>query len=157
MRERPLESATMRFVEWLPTRGGDVLAYLLGDWQLERLLQDKATGQRGAFSGTARFTPDHAGAVYHEQGRLGWPTYHGPASRTLRYELFPTGALLVRFADGRPFHSLDVRSRRATFDHRCGEDHYLGVLTLIQHNEWRQDWDVRGPGKRLQIRSGFSR
>lgn len=138
--------------------GADTLAYLLGGWSVDRVLVAPGSGYRGTFTGEAEFCPEPGGtgAAYHEQGRLRWPTYDGPASRRLRYALTGDGALTVRFADGRPFHILELRGGRASYVHPCGDDVYIGILTVVDEDEWRQVWRVAAE-QELEIRTRFRR
>lgn len=142
-----------------PAHGADLLAYLMGGWAVERLLKSGTAGHRGTFTGEAEFSPEPGGAAaaaYHEHGRLRWPTYDGPAGRRLRYELTGDGVLAVRFADGRPFHTVELRGGRAAHVHPCGEDLYVGTLTVVDEDEWRQVWRVSGEHP-LEIRTRFRR
>jgi hypothetical protein len=145
-------------MRWAPEPSdGSFLGYLAGEWALRRSLVDAASGRSGSFDGAAVVTPDPAGADYREDGWLRWPSYAGPAGRSLRYEYAAGGGLLVRFADGRPFHRLDVAAGAARFRHDCGADVYLGTLVVLGPDEWHQDWSVRGPDKQLEISSVYRR
>jgi len=139
-----------------PTSAAETLAYLIGGWDVERDVLDRHSGEAGTFTGRARFTPTPAGATYSEHGRLRWPTYDGPASRRLRYEVAGDGVLAVRFADGRPFHTLELSGGRASYQHPCGDDLYVGTLTVVDQDEWRQVWRVAGK-QPLEIRTRFRR
>jgi hypothetical protein len=145
-------------MRWAPEpSGGSLLDYLAGEWALRRSLVEVASGRSGWFDGTAVVTPDPTGASYREDGWLRWPSYAGPAGRSLRYEHAAGGGLLVRFADGRPFHRLDLAAGAARFRHDCGADVYLGTLEVLGPDEWHQDWSVRGPDKQVEIGSVYRR
>lgn len=138
--------------------GADTLAYLLGGWSVDRVLVEPVSGHRGTFTGEAEFSPEQGGAAaaYHEHGRLRWPTYGGPASRRLRYELTGDGVLAVCFADGRPFHTVELSGGEAAYEHPCGDDLYVGTLAVVDKDEWRQVWRVAGE-QPLEIRTRFRR
>lgn len=94
----------------------DVLAYLAGSWRVERSVRDHASGAEGTFRGTTDFAPLEAGGLlHHESGTFVWQGVARPAERTLRFlpGTAPSRAD-VRFADGRPFHDLDLASGRRT-------------------------------------------
>src|SRR5690349_18355011 len=106
----------------------DVLAHLAGRWRVERAVRDLARGDVGTFSGVTVFTPlDGGGLLHAESGTFTWQGVARPASRTLRFLPGPTpGTADVRFADGRPFHRLDLTSGRYVADHPCAADLYRG-------------------------------
>jgi Family of unknown function (DUF6314) len=125
------------------------IAFLRGAWSIERRLTDHRSGVRGSFRGQADFltTPDPAVVRYAEQGELRFGDHRGPASRALLYRELPGGAADVRFADGREFYRLDLRSGRWTARHDCGEDSYV-VSHLVRGDGWLEErWQVTGPRK----------
>ncbi|MBC2876995.1 MULTISPECIES: DUF6314 family protein [Streptomyces] len=127
----------------------DAVAYLTGRWTVHRVLRDLATGQEGTFTGTAVFRPA-AGAthlLHVEDGGLTWNGTTGRAGRTLLLYGRPDGTADVRFADGRPFHPLDLRSGHWTTRHPCGRDRYDGTFTVVSADEWRLAWRTTGPAK----------
>ena len=129
--------------------------FLPGRWTVERTLEDAALGA-GAFAGEAVFTPDGDGLLWRERGRLRLGAYDGPAERTLR--IVPDGeAWLVRFADGRPFHPLDLRGGTWAVVHPCGEDRYEGDYRVAGPDELEVRWRVRGPAKDARIASRYRR
>ncbi|MVO90200.1 hypothetical protein GPA10_36975 [Streptomyces sp. p1417] len=155
----------------------DVLAFLLGDWRVERTVRDFAGAAAGGaaagpveghFSGTTRFTPldgtgpvrDAAGAglLHHESGTFTWHGVARPAERTLRF--LPggrAGTVAVHFADGRFFHDLDLRSGRHTADHPCARDLYRGTFEVYDADHWRTRWRVAGPAKDLLLTTDCTR
>ncbi|HZE05330.1 MAG TPA: DUF6314 family protein, partial [Solirubrobacteraceae bacterium] len=108
----------------------DTLAFLLGDWSLQRTLTDHRAGAEGLFQGTARLHPSGAPdapprrARYEERGRLRYRDHETTAFRTLDYRATGTGAVAVSFSDGRPFFELDLRTGTCRATHPCGEDVY---------------------------------
>ncbi|MCM1976796.1 MULTISPECIES: DUF6314 family protein [Streptomyces] len=137
----------------------DVLAYLAGSWHTERSVRDLASEESGHFSGTTVFGPlDEGGLLSRESGTFTWQGVPRPAERTLRYRAGSTpGTADVRFADGRPFHGLDLTSGRHTADHPCAADLYRGEFTVLGEDRWRSVWRVRGPAKDLVLTTDYTR
>ncbi|CAL9390712.1 DUF6314 family protein [Streptomyces sp. enrichment culture] len=137
----------------------DVLAYLAGSWEVARVVRDLADGTEGTFRGTTAFTPlDGGGLLHREAGGFTWRGVTRPAERTLRF--LPgaeTGTADVRFADGRPFHDLDLRSGRHVTDHPCSADLYRGEFTVADADRWRTVWRVGGPAKDLLLVTDYTR
>jgi hypothetical protein len=130
-------------------------ALLTGRWTVERTLEDAALGL-GTFAGEAVFAPDGDGLLWREEGRLRLGAYDGPATRTLR--IVPEdGGWMVRFADGRAFHPLDLREGACAVEHPCGEDTYDGVYRVAGPDELEVRWRVRGPAKDGVIASRYRR
>jgi len=127
----------------------DTLAFLRGRWRLERRLDDHRSGVRGTFTGEAEFaaTDDPVLLRYMERGELRFGGHAGPARRALLLRELPDGAAEVRFADGREFYVLDLRSGRWTARHGCGADEYV-VSFLVRTAGWLEErWHVTGPRK----------
>ena len=119
----------------------DALAYLVGGWRVLRSVRDLASGAEGEFSGTCVW--------------LGVPR---PAERTLRF--LPgaaPGTADVRFADGRPFHDLDLTTGRWHPDHPGVADLYRGEFEVYDENRWRTTWRVGGPAKDLLLVTDYTR
>ncbi|MGC9544462.1 DUF6314 family protein [Streptomyces sp. UG1] len=137
----------------------DALTYLAGTWRAERSVRDLASGEEGRFSGTTVFSPLESGGLLHqESGRFVWQGVSRPAERTLRF--LPgaaPGTVEVRFADGRPFHDLDLTSGRHVADHPCSADLYRGEFTVLDEDHWRTVWRVRGPAKDLVLTTDYAR
>ncbi|UNO43715.1 hypothetical protein KGS77_05615 [Streptomyces sp. MST-110588] len=155
---------------------------MAGRWTVERSLLDVRTGACGSFRGTADFRPvqptapagpadpDPAapagptapfgtGAVllHAEEGELTWGATVTRASRTLRLCPRPDGTADVTFADGRPFHDLDLRTGHWTTRHPCAQDLYGGTFTVRSADEWHLRWQVNGPAKTQLLRSVYRR
>ncbi|MFD9908316.1 DUF6314 family protein [Streptomyces sp. NPDC059063] len=146
----------------------DALAYLAGTWRVERSVRDFAADgdgpAEGRFSGTTRFTPLSEGAVpgagllHQESGTFTWQGVARPAERTLRFlPGEPASTVVVRFADGRFFHGLDLRTGRHTADHPCAADLYRGDFEVAAEDRWRTRWRVRGPAKDLLLTTEYLR
>ncbi|WP_367324416.1 DUF6314 family protein [Streptomyces sp. HUAS ZL42] len=138
----------------------DVLTYLAGRWRVERSVRDLASGDGGRFEGITEFGPlnGEAGLLHHESGTFTWRGVSRPAERTLRF--LPAGApgtADVRFADGRPFHDLDLTTGWHTADHPCAADLYRGEFTVRDADHWRAVWHVRGPAKDLVLTTDYVR
>ncbi|MGC9499774.1 DUF6314 family protein [Streptomyces sp. WG7] len=131
----------------------DVLAFLAGRWRTERSVRDLASGAEGRFVGTTAFDAMAGGGLLsRESGAFTWQGVTRPAERTLRYEPGAApGTADVRFADGRPFHGLDLTSGRHVADHPCAADLYRGEFTVRDEDRWRTVWRVGGPAKDLLL------
>ncbi|MEU7137649.1 DUF6314 family protein [Streptomyces sp. NPDC046261] len=137
----------------------DVVAYLSGRWTVDRTLLDLATGAQGTFHGTAEFRAagDGARVLHVEQGELTWNGSVNRAGRTLGLLPRPDGTAEVTFADGRPFHDLDLRTGRWTARHPCARDLYDGTFTVVSPDEWHLRWYATGPAKDQLHRSVYRR
>jgi hypothetical protein len=138
----------------------DTLAFVRGDWHIERSLTDHRAGAEGCFTGRASFVPvtgDPAALRYAEQGRLRYGGHAGPAGRALLWLPAPGGAADVRFADGRAFYLADLRSGSWQADHRCGRDLYLVSYLVLAGDRLEERWRATGPGKDYQIVTTLTR
>ncbi|MFI2201227.1 DUF6314 family protein [Streptomyces sp. NPDC020192] len=137
----------------------DALAYLAGRWRVERSVWDLASGDEGHFSGVTLFSALEGGGLLHEEsGDFTWQGMTRPATRTLRF--LPgarPGTADVRFADGRPFHELDLTTGRYVADHPCAADLYRGEFTVRDADHWSTVWRVGGPAKDLVLTTDYVR
>jgi hypothetical protein len=149
------EGATMG--EWWPVP--DVLAHLAGRWRVERSVRDLASGDEGHFEGVTAFSALPEGGLLHEEsGTFTWCGVARPAERTLRFLPGSSpGTADVRFADGRPFHSLDLATGHHVTDHPCAADLYRGEFTVRDADHWRTVWRVGGPAKDLVLTTDYAR
>ncbi|MGI8451862.1 MAG: DUF6314 family protein [Streptosporangiaceae bacterium] len=142
-------------------RVSDTLAFAAGHWRIERVLDDHRSGTQGRFAGRAALTePCLPGAAipgtgpapgtalqYLETGELRFGTHTGPATRALRYQGLPGGAVDVRFTDGHLFYRLDLRSGRCAAVHHCGADRYEITYLVLGEDVMEEHWRVHGPDK----------
>jgi hypothetical protein len=137
----------------------DVLAHLAGRWRVDRIVRDLASGDEGWFEGTTVFSPlDEGGLLHEESGTFTWQGVSRPAERTLRFLPGASpGTADVRFADGRPFHDLDLASGHHIADHPCAADLYRGEFTVRDADHWRTVWRVGGPAKDLVLSTEYER
>jgi hypothetical protein len=127
-----------------------------GEWTVVRVIN----GGAGHFEGRARFTPDPrspATIIWQEEGRLRLGAHDGPATRTLRLEPREAGGWQVCFADGRPFHVLDLDGGRGEATHACGADVYRGHFVVEHEERFTITWRVSGPRKDDVIVSRYER
>ncbi len=127
----------------------------LGQWRLERIIDDRRAGERGRFDGTARITGDGVRAAYDETGLLRLPG-RPPLTATRRY-LWSAGAagLEIAFADGRPFHHVPAAGGAAAHD--CPPDRYAVVYDFSAWPDWTAVWTVTGPAKDYVAHSRYRR
>lgn len=160
-------------------RLSDTLAFVRGGWRIERVLVDHRSGTNGTFTGSAlldgasheepRSTheelpstheePRSTGAElrYFEHGELRFGGHTGSATRSLAYQGLPDGTVQVRFADGRPFYLLDLRSGQWRAEHLCGEDRYEVTHLVLAADLMEERWRVLGPDKDYQSVSTLAR
>lgn len=135
----------------------DISDYLSGDWRLARVYLDRRRGMVGWFRGMASFAATSDGVRYRERGRLRFGDFDGEAHREYRCD-FPTpGVARICFADGRPFHDLDLSAGRWRVHHGCAPDSYAGEFLALSASRWRAAWRVVGLRKDLVIRGGYRR
>ena len=139
--------------------GGWIIEFLRGDWDVERLITDRRSGQDGAFRGTAWFRPTADSDVleYTEDGELQFGSHHGPARRSLIYRGRADGAADVRFADGREFYRLDLRAGAWQADHPCRADSYHVTITRLSPDSFTEVWRVAGPDKDYELDTTYRR
>ncbi|MEU2286849.1 DUF6314 family protein [Streptomyces sp. NPDC013178] len=138
----------------------DALAYLAGMWRVERSVRDLTSGDAGTFTGRTGFRPlgEGGGLLHEESGTFVWQGVARPAERTLRFLPGPApGTAEVRFADGRPFHDLDLTTGRHAAGHPCAADLYRGEFTVRDADHWRTVWRVGGPAKNLLLTTEYTR
>lgn len=157
-------------MEPAPHPVADALAYLAGTWTVRREVHDRSAGRSGWFTGWAEFRAEtdagtdagtgartDAGWLHVEEGVLEWGGARRDARRTLRLLPGADGTAAVAFADGRPFHDLDLADGRWTAWHHCQDDLYEGRFTVVSPDEWRLRWLVRGPAKDQLLDSVYRR
>lgn len=124
-----------------------------------RQISDHRAGLDGWFRGQARFLPaaDDQMLQYHEDGELQFGSHRGPAVRSLIYCGRPDGAADVRFADGREFYLLDLRSGLSQAEHLCRADKYLVTVTRLGPDKFTESWRVVGPDKDYGLHTTYVR
>jgi hypothetical protein len=133
-------------------------AFLLGRWELDRLIVDRAGGMTGRLQGHASFTSASRGLWYEERGTLTFGQHRGTAEQTYFFE-FPEGdaRATVRFRDGHLFHSLDLRDGEDRARHDCDLDLYEGLFIAFGPAAWRSEWNVTGPRKDYDLVTTYTR
>ncbi|MFD1662173.1 DUF6314 family protein [Streptomyces caeni] len=103
------------------------------------------------------------GRPHRDQGRDVLPGRGHPAAvlrkpRTLWFLPGDSpGTARVRFADGRPFHDLDLTTGHQVAEHPCAADLYRGGFTVYDADRRRTVWRVGGPAKDLVLTTGYTR
>jgi Family of unknown function (DUF6314) len=156
---------------------GSTVDFLAGDWNVVRHISDHRTGEVGEFRGQASFQRCAAGLAeqtapagqrnradpgglalsYREHGELRFAGHCGPASRSLLYRDLGDGGADVRFADGREFYRLDLRSGTWSAEHPCRADHYLVTVRRLSPDSFCETWRVTGPAKDYQLVTTYTR
>jgi Family of unknown function (DUF6314) len=159
---------------------GSTSTFLSGDWNVVRRISDHRTGHVGSFRGEASFRPcaepspsaagvrhevdpdgdlGHTGRVlaYCERGELRLGSHRGPASRSLLVRDLADGTADVRFADGREFYRLDLRSGSCHAAHPCLADQYLVTVTRLGADSYTETWRVAGPDKDYELAATYTR
>lgn len=132
-----------------------VLQDFEGLWRLERRIAD-ALGPDASFSGTACFTPDGAGLILDEAGRLELAGQGGFQAER-RYLWRPDGAwIAVFFADERAFHRFDPAQGAAHAEHWCDPDTYKVRYDFSAWPRWQAEWRVTGPRKDYVMLSHYA-
>lgn len=129
-------------------RISDLAAFLGGSWDVARELDDLAGSGAMRFVGTARWWPRGAAELgYEEHGVLERADGRDDAWRNLSYARLDGGRAEVRYADGRPFHELDLTRGRWRTLVSCGADRYAGLFVVGGPDQLVVRWTVRGPAK----------
>lgn len=135
--------------------GRDTLGYLLGTWQVTRVIDDRRAGITGSFDGTtvvagppgADLLAPGARARYTETGTLRYGTHTGPARRSLDATRLAGGAVLLAFLNGVPYIELDLSSGVCERRHPCAQDTYDSTIVVRSPDVLEERWLVRGPAK----------
>ena len=88
--------------------------------------------------------------AYVEQGVLAGAGREETASRRLTYRFSTSHSATVYFADGRPFHRLDLRTGRDRVQHDCAPDAYTGIFA-VDDGDLVVRWRARGPEDLLRL------
>ncbi|KMW57160.1 hypothetical protein AIOL_002121 [Candidatus Rhodobacter oscarellae] len=132
------------------------LAEFEGRWRIDREIDDHLTGQKGRFEGAALFAPVADGLLYSENGVLSLGGQEMRAERRYLWRESGQGAQLL-FADGRPFHFVDLTIPQPEASHDCPPDWYEVAYDFTAWPNWHATWHVTGPRKDYTMVSAFSR
>ncbi len=144
----------------------DTLEFLLGNWRVDRRIQDHILESDGHFQGTASISAleplseydPPVRATMSESGELRFGAYNGTATRRLELSRFERFAVVsVAFSDGRPFVDLDLRKGIWQSWHVCGNDNYQIITTVLSDDSFEERWQVRGSKKRYDAVTNFVR
>lgn len=108
-------------------------------------------------TGTAIFTDHRDGLLFEESGRMVMGAFRGETSRSYLFAAPQGSQCEVRFADGRPFHRLDLAEGGDEVRHDCAPDLYRGRYRVMDQNRWTLAWRITGPRKDLVMVSRFTR
>lgn len=133
-----------------------------GNWQLTRRIADHLADAEGVFDGTAVLTPETPGRLrYVETGTLRIGTAPPmQASRTYLWQFEPgrgAARVVVRFDDGRAFHSFAPQGVGRGTDHPCGADYYRVAYDFTDWPTWSAQWTVTGPRKNYAMQTFYRR
>lgn len=128
-----------------------------GAWRLSRDIYDIDSEWLGRFLGQATFTQDGDALAYFEEGKLQFGGLTAmTATRVYRWE-FAGDIVLVKFEDGRSFHSFDASAGRPQASHYCDPDDYDVTYDFRNWPKWRAEWRVEGPRKNYRMVSRYCR
>lgn len=123
----------------------------LGDWRVERLIEDRRAGKAGRFDGRLRFAPRDGGLLYREDGWLRVGDAPPLAASRAYLWRWDGGEVRAFFPDGRPFHRFRPEGRGLGTDHPCGADLYRVAYDFTRWPDWEAAWDVAGPAKDYRL------
>lgn len=104
-------------------------------------------GVRARFEGTATWRSVGEGLRCEEAGTLRAPGRRPMTAMRTTLWCEAEDGVAVLFADGRPFHRIDLRTARPRDVHACGPDIYRVAYHLLGWPRWRVVWRVDGPAK----------
>jgi len=115
---------------------------LLGRWRIERVVDDRRTGEQHAVDGVLELTEVDGGLRWEEQMVWHRPEGDVDVRRGLRLVATDDG-WWVRFEDGRDFHPWRPGEQVV---HPCAPDTYAGAVSgdLCR---WSVTWHASGPAK----------
>lgn len=132
--------------------------YFQGTWQLRRTITDHLTNKTGYMEGEAIFLPlDPKTLHYQETGIVVLENYEGIFQQEHLYNNLINHQGQVCFKDQRLFYDLDLKTGNQQILHTCGNDTYLGHLELLNENEWKIEWDIKGQKKHMSILSVYKK
>lgn len=128
-----------------------VLDDFRGHWRVTKRIRH-ANQPEAHFEGTAEWSPDEHGLLYHEQGVLqinGQPPMQG----SRRYVWHAN--LDVYFEDGRFFHAVPPEGGQA--HHQCAPDDYYVTYSFNAWPQFRATWRILGPRKDYLMEINYKR
>ena len=129
---------------------------LRGNWNINRVIEDRRSAQSGQFTGIATFSGSGSTLLYAEDGTLSLADNEMRATR--RYKWMIEGdAVTVTYTDDSPFHAFRINGPTATADHQCGDDFYYAKYSFYFPQEWQVVWTVSGPRKDYTSTTLYSR
>lgn len=128
-----------------------------GCWRIDRQIDDRLAGQAGALRGEAVFSAQGDGLRYDETGTLRLAGQPALEARQSYFWRQAACGIAVSFADGRPFHTIDLPGAHAAASHHCPPDTYLVRYDFSAWPEWSSIWTVTGPRKTYVMRTRYSR
>lgn len=135
----------------------DLCSFLAGRWDIDRRIVDRPTGHEGRYVGIGWFRPGDGDLRYEERGWLRMGSHELSAGRDLHLRPRENGQADVAFADGSPFHRLDLRSGCWHVTHDCGADRYLGSYVVLSPVAWETTWTVTGPDQAVRLSTVYRR
>ena len=136
----------------------DLKKWLRGTWQINREIRDLEHQVVGHFEGLLTFTDDEFNNLAaHEEGETTFGAHHGLATSNLIYHFPSLSVAKVLFHDRRYFHDLDLRLGFWKVGHHCGSDRYVGRFTVQSERRLDIDWSIKGPNKKLEIKTVLMR
>jgi len=119
-----------------------LIARFIGEYRLDRVIDDARTGQVARFEGQAsiRMAGPGGAARYEEAGEMILPA--GDRLRASRTYLWreTRGQIHVFFDDGRPFHGFDPQAPMPAAEHRCDPDTYRVAYDFSDWPVWTATW-----------------
>ncbi len=129
----------------------DRLTALIGTWRTLRVIHH-AGGGTARFEGVTRWHPDGVTLRCEERGRLMQGGTIFDARRNTLWHATPD-AILVSYADGRPFHAIDGPMAH----HDCPPDSYVLRYDWANWPRWTVRWHVTGPRKDYRALTRYRR
>jgi len=129
---------------------------LRGNWNINRVIDDRHADQQAFFTGHASFEEADLLLMYGEDGELSIGSTKMRASR--RYIWLLEGEnIKVSYENGLPFHEFKVSDGKAKAKHLCGDDIYYAEYSFYLQDSWRVIWTVNGPRKDYTSTTVYSR
>jgi len=140
----------------------DLFAFLEGNWQLSRTINDISQNMPGVMSGRVAITrrgdtQGNPALSYREEGELQFGNYRETVHRAYEFSFPEANRALVHFSDGRIFHELDLSSGFCEVEHQCENDVYRGRFQAVDGDVWLSNWDISGPAKDLILDNRYQR